>query len=212
MAQSPLIVEVYFDLICPWCFIGKHYLERALGRWQQRSSVRPVQVRWRSVQLLPHAPLEGWPYDEFYVARLGSPERVASRRGVVIAAAEQAGLTLDFSRIGRMPNTAMAHRLLVLASEYLSPSDHALLIERLFAAYFQRGEDIGDIRTVTAIASEFEWASAPVAAALVGSLPPVVFAAADGVPLFVVDNAIELSGAQNDQVLYNALELRALAV
>ena len=147
-----LKIDVYVELICPWCLIGKSNLASALKQLADTDPDLSVQVQWHTVQLLPEVPQEGWPFAEFYLRRLGSPEAVRQRQAQVRAAAARAGVEIDFARIERFPNTTLAHRLLAFAAG--QPSVVDAMLDRLFEAYFQRGENIGDIDTLLDIAQE----------------------------------------------------------
>jgi hypothetical protein len=106
-------IDVYVELICPWCLIGKRHLERALAQLATASDRElRVDLQWHTVQLIPQVPREGWPFAEFYARRLGSPEAVRQRQAQVRTAAAQAGVEIDFARIQRFPNTTLSHRLL----------------------------------------------------------------------------------------------------
>ena len=113
-----------------------------------------VESVWHPVQLLPDVPEQGLPFAEFYERRLGSPEAVRQRRQQIALAAQSVGLDLDLTRIERMPNTARAHQLLRRVAALGEPELYEALLDRLFAAYFQRGEDIGDAATLRALAAE----------------------------------------------------------
>ena len=147
-----LKIDVYVELICPWCLIGKRHLASALAQLADTDPDLRVQVQWHTVQLIPQVPREGWPFAEFYLRRLGSPEAVRQRQAQVRAAAAQAGVEIDFARIERFPSTTLAHRLLAFAAS--QPSVVDAMLDRLFEAYFQRGENIGDIDTLLDIAQE----------------------------------------------------------
>ena len=149
-----LTVEFFFDLICPWCLIGKHQLEKALELVARERPKMKVSVRWKSLPLLPQVPSEGLPYHEFYLRRLGGAMAVAARRRQVRDAGETAGVDFDFERIEKMPNTIAAHRLVEHAGRLNGDAFQSRLIERLFDGYFKRGEDIGDTRVLAAIGEE----------------------------------------------------------
>ena len=111
-----LRIDVFFDFICPWCLIGKRQLERALELLHSQQPEVLVTTVWHGVQLLPHLPVQGEPFAEFYLNRLGSAEAVAMRQAQVRQAAQAVGVAIDLSRIATMPNTADAHRLLAHAN------------------------------------------------------------------------------------------------
>lgn len=212
--SRPLHIEVFFDLICPWCLIGKRQLERALARLHAGRPDVEVSVEWHGVQLLADMPAAGVPFAEFYLRRLGSEQAVRLRQAQVREAAGAAGVDIDFARIARMPNTADAHRLLQRAAAIGSAAQVEALLERLFAAYFHTGEDLGDSATLLACAESCGFAAAELADCLRGDGSPffshAAAQAASGVPYFVFDRRLALSGAQPAEVLHGAM-LEALA-
>jgi predicted DsbA family dithiol-disulfide isomerase len=201
---SALRIDVFVELVCPWCLIGKRQLARALESFAQSDPGVPVQVHWRPVQLIAQVPEQGWPFAEFYLRRLGSPEAVQQRQSQVQAAAAQAGVDIDLSRIQRFPNTARAHRLIEFAAIQRPASVDALL-ERLFDAYFRRGEDIGDSATLLVIAQEIGLDGASARPWLETTPPPARPAPVTGVPLFVFNGRLSLSGAQPPDTLWSAM-------
>ncbi len=139
-----LSVEAYFDLICPWCLIGKRHLETAIDLLARERPDVTVQVEWRSYPLIPATPPDGIPYRDFYVARLGSPQAVAVRQAQVCHAAREAGLTLALDRIETFPNTLLAHRLVRFVRRQEGANAAAALVDNLFTRYFIRAQNIGD--------------------------------------------------------------------
>ncbi|MCY1335287.1 DSBA-like thioredoxin domain protein [compost metagenome] len=209
-----LRIEVYFDFICPWCLIGKRQLERALARLHASQPEAAVELDWGGVQLLPDVPAVGLPFAEFYRQRLGSAEAVRLRQAQVQQAAAAAGEALDLAGIRTMPNTADAHRLFERAAALGRPAQRDALLERLFAAYFHHGEDLGDCDTLLAIAEASGFARSTVESCLLGDSSPYQGrysgAGGLGVPYFVFDGCFALAGAQSDDVLLGAMR-RALA-
>jgi len=214
--MNTLTIDVHFDFVCPWCLIGTRHLATARG---MLAALRPdVQVRlaWHSQQLLD-APLEGWPYQSFYVARLGSAEAVAARRAQVQQAARAAGLALAFDRIRVMPNTAAAHDLVACAADIGDDTQRAALIDRVFVAYFIDGEDIGDLAVLQRLALD---CGLPRDAVLrhiedaqgrrsLRMRRSPARPAVGGVPYFVFDGSTALSGAAGPEVLLDSM-LRCL--
>ncbi|HEY2257226.1 MAG TPA: DsbA family oxidoreductase [Variovorax sp.] len=214
-AQSSLTVEVFFDFVCPWCLIGKHQLDAAASRLAElRPDVR-LHVVWRSYPLLPDTPVGGVPYQAFYVARLGSPEAVARRRAQVQQAGAPAGVRFAFERIQVLPNTAAAHARVAQASAHGTEAQQARLIERIFKAYFIDGQDIGDASVLEQLALE---------SGLPGEAPgadrgdpqghdrhthPRMRNPVNGVPCFVFDGSLAISGAASPDALLEVM-LRAL--
>ncbi|MCY1437255.1 DSBA-like thioredoxin domain protein [compost metagenome] len=204
-----LHIEVFFDFICPWCLIGKRQLERALTELRASQPDVEVSLEWHGVQLLPDMPVAGLPFAEFYLRRLGSEQAVQMRQAQVREAAAAAGLNIDFARILRMPNTADAHRLLQRATALGSAEQVEALLERLFAAYFHNGENLGDPATLRVIAEDCGFAPVDLVDSLRGDGSPFfgdeAGMAANGVPYFVFDRRLAVSGSQSTEVLLGAM-------
>lgn len=208
MART-LRIDVWIDLICPWCWIGKSLLVQARDRLAESDPDVRIETHWNSLQLIPQVPPEGWPYAAFYERRLGSPEAVRARQAQVLEAAQRAGVVIDFSRITTFPNTAAAHQLLAGARAQLTPGAFEALLQRLFEAHFLRGEKLGDAATLAAIAA----AHGVAPAAPDGALPRAAEngpQGVSGVPFFVFNGALALSGAQPVDALWATMR-RALS-
>ena len=203
VSSAPVQVDVYFDLICPWCWIGKTHLDTARRQLAERQPSVQVQLRWHSVQLIPQTPPQGWPYQAFYEHRLGGPDAVRARRAQVQAAAARAGLTIHHERIAMFPNTWRAHQLLAHAAQQ-HPEQHEALLDALFEAYFVQGLDLGDERVLTSVAQAH---GVDGSAAEAFDAPPVwaLPDGASGVPLFVFNQRQAVSGAQPPEVLLQTL-------
>lgn len=202
-----LRIDVFFEFICPWCLIGKRQLQAAIAQLKRTQPDVEVEIHWRGVQLIPQLPLEGVPFEAFYRERLGSLEGVQRRQAQVRQAAASVGVDIDFSRIERMPNTVKAHRLFERVSEVGSPEQQDQLLERLFAAYFHLAEDITDTAVLVKIAAECGLSLDDLAINL--DQPEQVFASANtgghGVPYFVFDQRLALSGAHPAHALCDAM-------
>jgi predicted DsbA family dithiol-disulfide isomerase len=206
-----LRIDVYFDFICPWCLIGKRQLDTALAMLRESEPGVAVELRWRGVQLLPQLSAGGMPFDEFYVRRLGSPAAVRDRQATVLKAGALAGAAIDFSRIRVMPNTADAHRVFEAAGAAATPDQAEALLERLFAAHFSDGANLGDGAFLVAEALACGVPPAALAQALRGGhhpyvpqTPPVA-ETTGGVPCFVLNDWLSVSGAQSPHILLSAM-------
>ncbi|KJZ39516.1 DsbA family oxidoreductase [Pseudomonas sp. B21-040] len=203
-----LRIDVFFDFICPWCLIGKRQLERAQELLRLQHPDVLITTVWHGVQLLPHLPVQGEPFAQFYLNRLGSAEAVAMRQAQVKQAANSVGVAIDLGRIATMPNTADAHRLLAHANTRGSRAQRDLLLERLFAAYFQNGEDLGCRETLIAIAQSCGYDADAVKNYLQDESGPFVgneVGGSSGVPSFQFDRRITMVGAQPPEALLGAM-------
>lgn len=202
-----LNVDVYFDLICPWCLIGKRHLSAALAALAQEAPDVAVEVTWHSLSLIPVVPPEGWPFAAFYRQRLGSEAAVQQRQAEVRAAAERAGVHVRFDRIHTFPNTRMAHLLVQRVIEQAGAAAGEAVIDRLFEGYFVQGEHLGDADALVALG--LGWRLDPVALRQhlrEGQLPePGPGVAGAGVPLFVFNGLRSLVGAQPAERLLHTM-------
>ena len=145
-------LDVYSDAVCPWCYIGKARLGKALQVPDEAGNRagEGVHVYWRAWQLYPEVPAAGMSKDEFNLRRWGTNDRDRIRKGFsrIEQEADAEGLPLRLGAAERMPNTRDAHRLNVLGHR-LGVQD--AVVDALFDAYFVRGEDIGDLDTLAEI-------------------------------------------------------------
>ena len=204
-----MLVEIWSDVVCPWCYIGKRRFEHALERFEHRDEVTIV---WRSFELDRNAPVERTgSYAEMLGRKYGmGPDRaMASLHHMTDVAAEE-GLEFDFGGV-RPGNTFDAHRLLHLAAERGVQGE---LKERFLRAYFTEGRPVGDRETLAALAVEVGLDEDEVRDVLEGDgfadHVRADEAAAEelditGVPFFVLDRKFAVSGAQDTEVFLRAL-------
>ena len=140
-------IDLFSDVVCPWCFIGKRRLERALAARPEQE----VQIQWRAFQLNPDLPREGIPRQHYVEAKFGGPERAKQIYSNIRNAGESEGLDFQFDKIVRQPNTVTAHRAIYWAGNQNQADP---LVEALFIAYFYNGRDIGSPEVLAEIASE----------------------------------------------------------
>ena len=192
-------IDIFFDLVCPWCFIGKHRMDRALA---ERPSL-PVDLNWQPFQLNPGMPPGGMDRRDYLSAKFGGSGRAAQIYAMVAETAERDGLTLELDAIRRTPNTLDAHRLVRFATRH--GRDPAGVAEAIFRAYFQQGRDIGDRNTLADIGEEIGLDRNSVADHLASRTDINHVRSADAaarrmgiqaVPCFVFDRRYALSGAQ----------------
>lgn len=141
-------VEIYSDIACPWCYIGKARFEKALEEFEEAES---VEIVFRPYQLDPGAPRKGVPMLAYLERRFGPSARGMADR--VIQEARREGLEMDYDR-GIAANTLTAHRLLHLAEREKGPEMQRTLAERLFEAHFASGLDVGDVDVLADVAAK----------------------------------------------------------
>ncbi len=194
-----LAIDVISDVICPWCFIGKRRLEKAIGAIDGQHECR---VRWHPFQLNPLMPKDGISRREYRVRKFGSWERSTELDARVAAAGVSEGIPFAFDRIERTPNTRDAHRLIWLADQQ---GLQDAIVEALFKAYFTEGIDISDRQRLIDLVAEAGLDRHRAESVLNSDEGMDALKAADervrrfrvdSVPFFVVNDGITLSGAQ----------------
>ena len=199
-------IEIWSDVVCPWCYIGKRRLERALGEFEHADE---VEIAWRSFQLNPDTPAgTAVPTSEYLVQRFGP--QASQMTGRVAALGRDEGLVLDFDS-SLTVNTLDAHRLLHLAAD-LGVGDAAK--ERLLRAHFTEGADLSDHETLVRLAGEAGvdqvrarevLAGTEYADAVRADIELAQAFGATGVPCFVIDRKYGISGAQPAEAFLQAL-------
>ena len=204
-------IDIVSDVICPWCYIGKRRLERALA-------LRPglvVTRSWRAFQLSPELPVEGIPHRLYLAAKFGNAQNAGRACAALCAAGRSEGIDFAFDRIRRAPNTLRAHRLIRLAAGEGVGDD---VVEALFRAYFYDGLDIGDIDVLATIAGRAGLHFTAVRSYLAGEAGTQEVRAEDrrarrlgihAVPCFVLDRGYAISGAQEPEMLLSLFDVAA---
>lgn len=203
LAKKAVTVDLVYDTVCPWCYVGKRRLEEALA---SRPNVAAT-IRWTPFLLNPGIPPEGMPYDLYLSRRFGSVERARK----VNLSAEQAGqsaeIDFDFDHIGTAPNSVNSHRLVLYADRQ---GKAQAVVEALFYAYFVNGKNIGDLDLLIAIGEGLGFESATLRAFLMSDeLVGEVFASnrrvhgigVSSVPTFIVNDINMLSGGHPPEVI-----------
>ncbi len=210
-------VEIFSDIVCPWCYIGKRRFDMALERYADEYPDRTVEVAYRAYQLDPSAPVGvTQPVRDAYAAKFGGVEQADAIIDRVTREAATVGLTFRMD-IAQRANTLAAHRLMVLGEH--EGTQHELK-DRLMAAYFCEGLDIGDTQTLVELAAQVGVDRSDAEGWLEGTsgneevLEAFNFALSagiSGVPTFVFDRARAFSGAQSPDVMFQGLEHNYLA-
>jgi predicted DsbA family dithiol-disulfide isomerase len=202
-----LSVDVISDVICPWCFIGKRRLEKALAALDRQHEVR---VRWLPFQLNPTMPKEGINRTDYRTTKFGSLERSQELDAKMVAVGETEGIQFAFDRTERTPNTLDAHRLIWLADQQ---GVQDAVVEALFLAYFTEGKDIGNCRTLIDVVAEAGLDRHQAEGVLNSDEGLEAIREAheqsrrigvEGVPFFVINEKITLSGAQPPEAFLEA--------
>lgn len=194
-----LTIDVISDVVCPWCFLGKRRLDKAIAESGQK-----VEVRWRPFQLDSTIPEGGINRTEYMTRKFGA-ERLKTIHDPLIAAGKEDDVPFRFDAITRSPNTLKAHALLRLAAG----QQHAVA-ERLFMAYWNEGSDVGDETVLKKIAREMGLGEVNLSdPALLQSVKQEIEQAQrmgiTGVPAFIFAEKYGLSGAQSADILKLAI-------
>jgi predicted DsbA family dithiol-disulfide isomerase len=205
--KNEILIEVVSDVVCPWCFIGKRRLEKALALMGRPAA----QVRWKAFQLNPDAPKQGMNRQEYRARKFGSLAYSQQLEARVADAGREDGIDFRLDRIERTPNTFDAHRLIWLAGREGVQND---TVENLFRAYFIDAENVGSPSVLTKIGTESGLDAGRVEELLRGDLgASEVFTdelqarsqGVSGVPTFFVDGVPIASGAQKPELLASVL-------
>jgi predicted DsbA family dithiol-disulfide isomerase len=203
-----LHIEVVSDVICPWCYIGKRRLEKALASLDGEIE---AEVRWLPFQLNPGMPREGVPRAEYRKAKFGSIERGQQLDARVMAEGQGEGIAFAFERIERTPNTVAAHALVALAQEQ---DAQAAVVEALFHAYFEEARDIGDDAVLEEIATRCAvsgWSRGRNMTEVVAVEQSMRELGISAVPTFIFERKLGVSGAHPPEQLAAAMREAAAA-
>ena len=200
-------IDVFSDVVCPWCFVGKRRLDAALAA----AGITDAAVHYHAFQLNPDLPSGGMDRQEYMRRKFGEPGNVERIHDRVREAGKSAGIEFRFDRITRSPNTFDAHRLLALAD---SQGTQAALKDALMSAYFLEGRDIGDHTVLSDIAAKVgmtgdvpAWLAGDAASDEVrADLTTAARLEISGVPFFIFGGRYALAGAQPPEVFAQALE------
>ena len=209
--SAALTIDVISDVVCPWCYIGKRFLEQALALKPEI----PVEVRFRPYFLNPWVPREGISREEYLITKFGSVARYNSNNNRVVEAAAAAGLTYNRDLIKRQPNTLDCHRLILWAGQ---AGKAPAMKQRLMELYFSEGGDLTKADVLVGAAADCGLDGDEVRALLASQqdvdtvereAQSAKEAGIDGVPCFIIGGMIALSGAQPPDYLAAAIERAA---
>jgi predicted DsbA family dithiol-disulfide isomerase len=211
IAGNALPIDVVSDVVCPWCFIGKCRLEKAIVL---KSDI-PVTVRYRPYFLNPWVPRAGISRTEYLTTKFGSVDRYKANAQRIILAARQEGLAYNLDAIARQPNTLDCHRLIRWSGE---SGDPARMKQRLMELYFTEGADLSDNEVLVGAARDCGMDADRVRRRLAGDedvesitaeAESAKTAGIDGVPCFILGGIFAVSGAQAPEYLADAIERAA---
>ena len=201
-------IDIVSDTICPWCFIGKRRLERALA---QRPDIQ-FEIGWRPFQLNPDMPAEGMDRQTYVATKFGGDDRARQIYQRVRDAGAGDGIAFAFEKIARTPNTLDSHRLIRWAG---SAGLQHQVVELLFRRYFLEGRDIGDRAVLTEVAAEAGMDAELVARLLDEGADLDLVREEDkvardlgiqGVPCFILERKYAVSGAQDPEVFLQVFD------
>ncbi|MEO8046110.1 MAG: DsbA family oxidoreductase [Nitrospirota bacterium] len=207
MTDRGLTVEVYSDIVCPWCYVGKRRLERALT-----SVGGDIHVTWRPFQLNPTMSSDGMDRATYLKAKFGSLENFGRMEEQLLAAGVEERIPFAFEKIQRTPNTFAAHRLVWYAEQQ---GKQDAMVEALFRGYFLEGKNIGDVTTLTHVAAEAGLDRTETEEFLASEKGVVEVTAEEAaghrlgirsVPYFVINGSLSISGAQPPDIFISAFQ------
>lgn len=201
-------LDILSDPICPWCYIGKTHLDKALAEVPNH----PFVIEWHPFQLNPDMPREGMDRREYLERKFGGKEGAVKAYAPVVEHAEKAGLTINFEAMKRTPNTLDAHRLIHWAG---IEGKQGQVVDALFQAYFVDAKDIGDQAVLAEIAQAAGMEADVAARLLEGDSDVQAIRDRDAhsremgvssVPTFIVANQHAVPGAQPPELWKQVIE------
>jgi predicted DsbA family dithiol-disulfide isomerase len=208
---TELPIDVVSDVVCPWCFIGKRRLEKAIALKPEIS----VTVRYRPYFLNPWVPRAGISRTEYLTTKFGSVDRYRANAQRIVMAARAEGLAYNLDAIARQPNTLDCHRLIRWSGE---SGDPARMKQRLMELYFTEGADLSDNEVLVGAARDCgmdadrvrrQLASDEDVENVSAEAEQAKTAGIDGVPCFILGGIFAVSGAQAPEYLADAIERAA---
>ena len=206
--KKQVVIEVVSDVVCPWCYVGKHRLEAALA-------LRPdieTEIHWRPYFLDPRVPREGMARVDYLSRKFGSDERIRPAHERLSRLGREEGIEFHFERITWQPNTLDAHRLIGWAEE---AGRAAPVVEKIFSLFFTEGADLSKRETLLLAAQaggldvesvRHDLASERDVAAVEKAAISAAEDGISGVPFFIFNNRFAVAGAQPPDMLAEAMD------
>ncbi len=207
--RARLQIDVVFDLVCPWCFLGTRRLRRTL---RARPDIA-ADITWRPFLLNPDIAPGGVPRQDYIVRKFGGEDRARRLHATIAELGRGEGLIFNFDQIRRIPPSLDAHRMVRLADRHGVAAD---AVDALFQAYFCEGQDIGDLGTLAAIGATLGMDEGATRRLLAGPAEVEAVHAdnlrahrlgINGVPCFVVQGRHAIAGAQEPEVIERLLDV-----
>jgi predicted DsbA family dithiol-disulfide isomerase len=211
--MTPVRLDIFSDPVCPWCYLGKANLDRAL----ERRPGHPFVIEWHPFRLNPRMPRGGVERRPHLIAKFGGEDRLLEAEARLVQMARAAGVDLDLARATRLPDTTDAHRLIHWAG---LEGRQTAMVGRLFRAYWREGQDIGAPEVLARLAGEAGMDAGLVARLLAGEADRDTVEARDaharargvtGVPLFLVAERHAVTGAHPSELWERVIDELAAA-
>jgi len=216
-----LNIDIISDVVCPWCYIGKRQIEAALAQYaQQNPGAEKPRVTWRPFQLNPQLPAEGMSRHDYVVQKFGAA-RAKDVYARVTGVGAEYGIAFAFDKIARQPNTIAAHSLIALAGGQQTDGLQDRVKEAFLRAYFLDGVDLTKTENLVAIATAAGLDRAKVEQCLADPQSRQAVEEEDqraraigveGVPFFIFNGKLAVSGAQGPEALLEAMRKSETAV
>ena len=208
MKSESIKIDIVSDVACPWCYIGKKNLEKAL----ESIDNQVVEVTWHPFQLDPTIPKEGVVREEYFAKKFGNTDQIEAVFQRVAGVGATVGIDFNFDKMSKAINTIPLHKLLHIARE---EGTHIELEERFFKGYFTDGIDFSDNEQLLAFMQDFGWnqkkttsilANNEIEQAVLQEIKHFQNLGVSGVPFFILNNKYAVSGAQPTSVFVEMLQ------
>jgi predicted DsbA family dithiol-disulfide isomerase len=204
-----LVIEIVYDFVCPWCYLGVKRLSFLLARRQDLA----VDLVWRPFLLNPDMPRAGMSRADYMIRKFGAEDRARRLYASIAELGAAEGIVFNFAGIRRTPNSVDAHRLVRHAARFGAAD---ILVDRIFSAHFIDGADIGSHALLAKLAAE-QGMDGPATEAFLAASDGTEFVHSEnlhahrlginGVPCFLIDGEHAIAGAQESEVLERLIDL-----
>jgi predicted DsbA family dithiol-disulfide isomerase len=204
-----LVIEIVYDFVCPWCYLGVKRLSFLLARRQDLA----VDLVWRPFLLNPDMPRAGMSRADYMIRKFGAEDRARRLYASIAELGASEGIVFNFAGIRRTPNSVDAHRLVRHAARFGAAD---ILVDRIFSAHFIDGADIGSHALLAKLAAE-QGMDGPATEAFLAASDGTEFVHSEnlhahrlginGVPCFLIDGEHAIAGAQESEVLERLIDL-----